>query len=496
MQRFELERRVEPALPGGDLGEGFSARLGDPVWLLARQWQLGEHQGENASSPVTISYRVASAPIEAPHDRPGAAATVVPTESMVEGEAEDWWTYGRRIRLGRAAAAHLPPQPVPALALHGLPPPYDEHRGYDGRAVWRSWRAGHQPALPAALFAEVPAGRGNHWDPAELVYTTSLPCGGGRLEVRRHDGTEIDWWSADAAGTVRLTPAPAIATTPTRFEYPGAPLPRWWQIEDHTVDIGGYPPDRGHLATLFLIDLVCSHANDWFVFALALPGGAVAELRDVKVTDAFGRTHPVKAPADWSLFAVDGLGPASVFVPQTTAVPLVGEVTDEVVLGVDEDANALWGVILRRDGSAVPASPPDPPVPLVQPTDGPGVPLKFEYRPSSAVPHEWLPYRIDTVGGRRRSVQRRLAELNETPPHPVVQPEPPSELLDDPHSGHGPAHQIEPATVPASGLRLERRWVLSRGSDGRPVLWLQRTRVPLTAPPSKTLRFDDVQRRV
>ena len=68
MQRFDLERRVEQALPAGDLGEGFAARLGDPVWLLARQWQLGEQQGENASSPVTVSYRVASSPIEDSRD--------------------------------------------------------------------------------------------------------------------------------------------------------------------------------------------------------------------------------------------------------------------------------------------------------------------------------------------------------------------------------------------------------------------------------------------
>jgi hypothetical protein len=51
-------------------------------------------------------------------------------------------------------------------------------------------------------------------------------------------------------------------------------------------------------------------------------------------------------------------------------------------------------------------------------------------------------------------------------------------------------HQIEPAAVPSNGLRLERRWLLGRRTDGAPVLWMQRRRTPLLAPPTSGLRFD------
>ena len=51
-------------------------------------------------------------------------------------------------------------------------------------------------------------------------------------------------------------------------------------------------------------------------------------------------------------------------------------------------------------------------------------------------------------------------------------------------------HQIEPASVPTRGLQLERRYVLGRGTDGQPVLWTQRRRLPLLAPPAPHLRFD------
>src|SRR5690606_31682061 len=44
--------RVEPHTRSVDLEEGLQARIADPLWALARQWQLGEFRGEDAASPV------------------------------------------------------------------------------------------------------------------------------------------------------------------------------------------------------------------------------------------------------------------------------------------------------------------------------------------------------------------------------------------------------------------------------------------------------------
>ncbi len=44
-------QRLEPR-PTGDITVGLQGRIHDPLWLLARQWQLGEFQGEDAASPV------------------------------------------------------------------------------------------------------------------------------------------------------------------------------------------------------------------------------------------------------------------------------------------------------------------------------------------------------------------------------------------------------------------------------------------------------------
>lgn len=47
-----------------------------------------------------------------------------------------------------------------------------------------------------------------------------------------------------------------------------------------------------------------------------------------------------------------------------------------------------------------------------------------------------------------------------------------------------------PSAVPQSGVELERRYTLARDTAGRPVLWVQRQRRPLVAPPARTLFYD------
>jgi len=64
------------------------------------------------------------------------------------------------------------------------------------------------------------------------------------------------------------------------------------------------------------------------------------------------------------------------------------------------------------------------------------------------------------------------------------------EAVDKGASPDGTGHVLEAHAVPYQGLWLERCYVLARGTDGRPVLWRQRARVPLLGGPVSNLRFD------
>jgi hypothetical protein len=56
--------RIEPAPPGDDaaalnaaLATGLAARTADALWLLARQWQMGEFQAEDGGTPISARWR-------------------------------------------------------------------------------------------------------------------------------------------------------------------------------------------------------------------------------------------------------------------------------------------------------------------------------------------------------------------------------------------------------------------------------------------------------
>ena len=85
--------RLEPRTSGGDVETGFAARVHDPLWLLARQWQVGEFRGEDAGTPIVARWRARLAPVTRYHPGPvplntrfeaGRYDPGVPLETQVE----------------------------------------------------------------------------------------------------------------------------------------------------------------------------------------------------------------------------------------------------------------------------------------------------------------------------------------------------------------------------------------------------------------------------
>ena len=190
-------------------------------------------------------------------------------------------------------------------------------------------------------------------------------------------------------------------------------------------------------------------------------------------------------PNAWSLFRVHGLDPTSLVVWPTVATPLTGSGVDDVVVGVDEDANLLWAVEVACAGAELAAPPVDPPTP---PTGEVWAPRSYAtaYRPSTALPPFWHPYVIRDV--RLAAVrQGRLRISNRDRPSDA---RPSARSSPTRRAGPtGPVHQIEPAAVP-HGAAPRTPVRAGPATDGQPVLWMQRRRMPLLGPPVSNLRFD------
>lgn len=489
--RYETYWRLEPDPTRRSLAAGFAAAVHDPVWFLSRQWQLGEHQGENATTPVLVSYDSVHTSLSAAPDLPLGNPAVVPAEALVEAEADSWWTLGRRIRIGASLARDhgLNLSTVdPSYLLVDPPPPYERLAGaVDGLAAWRS---PGPLGLTEADFAGfgVPAQRPLWWDPAELVYSAAFPLAGEAASLRlpRHRGGRVDWFSASA--TAPLTGGEVVPgrAYPTALHYPGAPNSRWWEIEDAAVDIAGYPPDSSHFATTLLIELISTHGDDWFLFPVDASVGSVLTLPSVTVTDSFGDAYDVTPPVDWELFRTSGLSTSSLVVWLRALSPIEGQPVEDVLIGLDEYSNLLWAVERRVEGHEVVRSGTPPP------EDRSGAPAQapsYRYEPGRGAAPCWHPYEVvDSPDGRRLFVQRRLADLSGA--DPTLTPAAAAEVLRVRTAGGETVHQIEPATVPSIGIVLERRHRLARDVLGNPILWMQRQRTPFLRPPSRHVRFD------
>ncbi len=70
-----------------DFGRALQAEVRDALWLLTRQWQLGEFQGSDAGSPVTATYSVSTSRptrFRAGDGTPGPLPTDRPLETVAE----------------------------------------------------------------------------------------------------------------------------------------------------------------------------------------------------------------------------------------------------------------------------------------------------------------------------------------------------------------------------------------------------------------------------
>lgn len=110
MALLPIWSRVEPHAFSSDINAGLAAEVADPLWLMLRQWQLGELHGDDSGSPAAVDisvshtpftrYRLGSAGEAQPLDRVSG-----PLEAVVEREPEirlgGWTPWSVTVRAGR-----------------------------------------------------------------------------------------------------------------------------------------------------------------------------------------------------------------------------------------------------------------------------------------------------------------------------------------------------------------------------------------------------------
>jgi hypothetical protein len=535
--------RLEPRVRGQDPAEGLRAAVHDPLWLLGRQWQVGELQGEDAAFPVAV--RVDT--VEHPLARWRAAAgepvaydpAAVPLEVMVEREPPVPPTLRQRLaawlRLAELLdAAGLGARAADLAAAHPLPAPEtpdpvaDRLRllaGGAGDGLAAATALAADPAsLPADLVAsflewvgaQTAAGAGDCWvtDRLEYHFSVGAQTDAGELVAAAPEylGGRLEWYDLDideepahALGVPADAPEPTqpMHLLPSRVTFPGMPAERFWELEDATVDLGAVSAAVEDLGRLVTVEFATVFGNDWWSVPVRANFGSLVGVRSLVVRDTFGENLLIEptetaasATAPWRMFRLSdsalaaGSGPAPglLLLAPVVAGALDGDAVEELLLLRDEMANLAWGVeriVEGADGRPRNRSMDYASRLTAAPPPELDSPADLAYVLQTTVPDHWIPLvPVRDPAGSGAVVLQRGSLLSQDGSARRITAQ---GVLLAPEVSPWYFHEEE---VPREGLRVRRVPSIARWLDGMPYAWMSRRVGAGRGEGSSGLQFD------
>ena len=358
--------RLETQPTAINLRSGLAAPLADPLWLLSRQWQFNEFQGEDAGTPLRLQFGVQGVKVDA--FRAGTDPATpwqpitdhdVPIETRVE--AEPVWSTHARLR--GEAGQHALRMATPAvrsallaafpLALDAPSDPDADRAGLlwstlldartiDALALADALRplvdgAGKLANLPASLALGGAAAEDaktmlatwlawldtllyegdparTSWQRNRLEYAFALKAGDTRLDAGEYTDGHVDWedfraTAVSAAGEPVRQTFSVASRHPTPVRYPGMPAERYWEFEDGNVNFAGAEAGVTDLIRMSVTEFALTFGNDWFLVPVRLPVGWVYRVADFVITDNFGiaaSANPIVNPngSQWTMYSL------------------------------------------------------------------------------------------------------------------------------------------------------------------------------------------------
>ena len=536
--------RLEPRVRGSDPTTGLRAAVYDPLWLLGRQWQVGELAGLDAASPVAARVETVQHPLSRWRPASGEPANfdpqAVPLEALVEREPVITATLRQRLdawsRLvdllttaglgGRASSlAQSHPLPPPRAAtdpaedrLRLLAGP-DAGDGIAAAAALAADPSGLPPDLiesfVAWVRAQTAAAPANCWVTDRLEYrfnvAANTDAGEVALAAPEYLGGHLDWYDLDVeSDPSHKLSAPtdpgssAVAhLLPTRVTFPGMPAERFWEFEDAAVDLGAVSASAEDLGRLLIVEFGTVFGNNWWSVPVPARFGGLVGVRSLVVRDTFGENVLIEptetaasATAPWRMFRLTdatlsaGTGPAPplLLLAPVVASPLTGDPVEELSLLRDEMANLAWAVERIVEGAD--GRPRDRSIEYTSRATAaqlPSLPSPAElvYVLQTSVPDHWIPLvPVLDPGGTGAVVLQRGSLLTQDG---TMRPITAQGAVLAPDVSPWFFHEEE---VPRAGLRVRRVPSVARWLDGTTHAWLSRQVGTGRGEGSSGLQFD------
>ncbi|MEN0068598.1 MAG: hypothetical protein AAGA48_41155 [Myxococcota bacterium] len=334
-------KRLEVDFQDENFEEALTSRIADPVWMLCRQWQVGEFHGEDAASPALVEAEAHWVPLaEVTNGSTTTPIGTVPLEAMVEREAitsgpaseayriDDGLTLVRRLR-----EAHISESFIEALTTrYSITPPETDGGDAFGSARLRliarrcvdpdliravppplpeiaQFLAGAEATLATnvivkwqteteGLFVQAPEGSPPSWQPRRQEYAFQARATDANVSVDltapEYPGGRLDWYHFGVLPPADQSPfnpsgleTRRVRVLPTPLQYAGMPASRYWELEDGDVYFGDLAAGPEDLARSIVGYFAMVAGDDWFRIPMSIPTGTLVQVSRVRVLDNF-----------------------------------------------------------------------------------------------------------------------------------------------------------------------------------------------------------------
>jgi len=414
-----------------NISDALAARIKDPLWFLARQWQTGEFEAENGGRPGTLSIVSRELAIDS-IDRGGSVETIAadtPLDFAVEHEESD-----------------------------------------GASSVWQA------EALEYGFTA--------------LGDGTSLVA--QEYHGRNLDWYHFDVSRRDTPSEVPVETETRMV--PTALTFRGAPHPRWWRFEDGDAYFDSPKDPEPNILSMLLPEFFYVDINNWYIAPLLQTAGTIREITRLTIVDGFGVATDIgpstgTGDPEWALYSLapakadspgDG-GGAFLYIPNIAIEVLDNDEVEEVLFTRDEEANLVWAVerlVTLADGTQV-RNGDDATVARSSVSDD----TRPRFRLRSDIPGYFVPYVPRFIKLSPTSGEIYLRRARTVEQATLTSPQYRSRIV-------GESWRLSEGEVPRSGVRVKRTHRFARGSDGNGYFWIGRHKqtAPRSAAPG--LRFD------
>ena len=348
--------RMEPRPRTENFERSLRAEIRDGLWMLTRQWEMGEMESEDAGSAVDarlVTKQMHIDRIALQGNNGNQYNEMIPMETLVESEIVPF-THALRIQVAQFfLQLHTTTLKTTYVSKYLSNFGFDTNledqfkgqvnglsfyiatktRAFDGEKLYASIQNNTFNTIVGINSVDIPAMKAitdqltswfqrqyfqpssptnSAWHPQQLDYQFAIAAPdvtGTQIVLRasQYFQGRLDWYAFDediqSQSLSTDNPAPVvnvednipISYLPNNTTFKGMPNPRFWEMEERQVNFGKLnAKTTDHLLLLFA-EFGLIYDNDWFVIPYKIPVNTLCEIKGFVVTDVFGERTLIQA---------------------------------------------------------------------------------------------------------------------------------------------------------------------------------------------------------